>query len=100
MRVLDKTGVFVIGRVASFEKGKSPSANCVFFLKGCRYEKSFKSFGLGLTLGQYIFLKVAEDDPSNINALHYKDIVVPNCYDLTTTPPEGWKEIPKDTCGK
>jgi hypothetical protein len=95
---IDKTGVFVVAKIINFEKGQKPSANCYYNFLGKQILSRFGSLTSGLKEDQLIFIKVSSKDPESINALDYYKIKVPSCFDINSTPFEGWKEIPKDTC--
>ena len=97
MRKIESDGVFVIGHVEEVLKMKNGQTyKCIFAFQGKQYKTKFSGLGLGFKEGDMVFVKLARHSPSSSMVLH--EIKVPSCLTIESSPEEGWKKLPMDTC--
>lgn len=94
---IESDGVFVIGHIKDILNTKNSQIySYTFIFHGKQYQSNFSGLGLGFKEGDMIFVKLSKHSPSSHMALH--EIKVPSCLTIESSPEEGWKKLPLDTC--
>jgi len=97
MGKIEKDGVFVLGHIEEILLMKNGQTyKCVFAFQGKQYKSKFSGLGLGFKKGDMVFVKLSRHSPSTNITLH--EIKVPPCLTMESSPEEGWKRLPPDTC--
>ena len=94
---IDKDAVFVIGQIENIlETKNSQIYSYAFTFQGKQYKSSFSGLGLGFKKQDVIFVKLSRESPSSHMAIY--ETKVPPCLTIESSPEEGWKKLPLDTC--
>jgi hypothetical protein len=93
---INKSGVFVLGRIISKDEYKSGSSayKYEYFFGNTRYVGKTVGVGLG-HIGDLLFISLLPNDPINHKILEFTK--VPYCLTLDSVPLKGWLQLPSCT---
>jgi hypothetical protein len=90
--------VYTVAKVLQYEPGGDGGDLCLNFKIGNKeYEGRVNEFSNGRT-GKFFYVKINLDNPTKYILL--TDVEVSQCMQKVLIPPDGWQEMPKDTCSK
>jgi hypothetical protein len=94
---LKEKGVYKLGIISDIRNGKNGALHtCNYIYHGESFTTKFTAAGLGLQKGNLIFINFLPSDPEICNPLY--ETKVPSCLTIESSPEEGWKKLPPDTC--
>lgn len=91
---LKNEGIYVLAKRSAYRSGGKQGgvSDFSYYYKGESYIWGIRDMGI---LDKLIFLKISKTDPSICKVIDQK---VPECFQFSDVPFNGWKRIPVDTC--